>query len=64
MLVKVEVKRKQHEAELLGFSLGVTRMDRIRTECLRGTDHVRRFEDKVRETLDMFKGETVNISSE
>ena len=48
--------RKRQEAELeaaemkmLRFSLGVTRMDRIRNEFIRGTAHVRRFGDKVRE---------------
>ncbi|KAF7655639.1 hypothetical protein LDENG_00052670, partial [Lucifuga dentata] len=48
--------RKRQEAELevaetkmLRFSLGVTRMDRIRNEYIRGTAHVRCFGDKVRE---------------
>lgn len=48
--------RKRQEAELevaemkmLRFSLGVTRMDRIRNEYIRGTAHVRGFGDKVRE---------------
>ncbi|KAF7654083.1 hypothetical protein LDENG_00074760, partial [Lucifuga dentata] len=34
---------------MLRFSLGVTRMDRIRNEYIRGTAHVRCFGDKVRE---------------
>lgn len=34
---------------MLGFSLGVTRVDRIRNENVRGAEQVRRFEDKVRE---------------
>ena len=34
---------------MLRFSLGVTRMDRIRKEYLRGTVHVRCFGDKARE---------------
>ncbi|KAK3514069.1 hypothetical protein QTP70_002908 [Hemibagrus guttatus] len=48
--------RKRQESELevaelkmLGFSLGVTRLDRIRNEYIRGTAHVGRFGDKVRE---------------
>ncbi|MCJ8738873.1 hypothetical protein PDJAM_G00040650 [Pangasius djambal] len=48
--------RKRQEAELevaelkmLRFSLGVTRLDRIRNECIRGTAHVGRLGDKVRE---------------
>lgn len=47
--------RKRQEAELevakmkmVRFSLGVTRMERIRTEDIRGTGHVRCFGDKVR----------------
>ena len=35
---------------MLRFSLGVTRMDRIRNENMRGTAHVRCFGEKVRET--------------
>ncbi|KAK3572660.1 hypothetical protein QTP86_001628 [Hemibagrus guttatus] len=49
--------RKRQESELevaelkmLRFSLGVTRLDRIRKEYIRGTAHVGRLEDKVRET--------------
>ncbi|KAK3542922.1 hypothetical protein QTP70_006548 [Hemibagrus guttatus] len=48
--------RKRQESELevaelkmLQFSLGVTRLDRIRNEYIRGTAHVGRLEDKVRE---------------
>ncbi|KAK3554237.1 hypothetical protein QTP70_020097 [Hemibagrus guttatus] len=48
--------RKRQESELevaelkmLRFSLGVTRLDRIRNEYIRGTAHVGRFRDKVRE---------------
>ncbi|KAK3553075.1 hypothetical protein QTP86_031165, partial [Hemibagrus guttatus] len=48
--------RKRQESELevaelkmLRFSLGVTRLDRIRNECIRGTAHVGRLGDKVRE---------------
>ena len=37
------------ELKMLRFSLGVTRMDRIRNEYIRGTVHVRCFGDKVRE---------------
>ncbi|KAK3573176.1 hypothetical protein QTP86_014847, partial [Hemibagrus guttatus] len=49
--------RKRQESELevaelkmLRFSLGVTRLDRIRKEYIRGTAHVGRLGDKVRET--------------
>ncbi|RJG11798.1 hypothetical protein D4A39_16960, partial [Alcanivorax profundi] len=47
-------KRQEEELEvaelkMLRFSLGVTRMDRIRNEYIRGTAHVRRFRDKIRE---------------
>ncbi|KAK3515161.1 hypothetical protein QTP70_008184 [Hemibagrus guttatus] len=49
--------RKSQESELevaelkmLRFSLGVTRLDRIRNEYIRGTAHVGRLGDKVRET--------------
>ncbi|KAK3546857.1 hypothetical protein QTP86_003757 [Hemibagrus guttatus] len=48
--------RKRQESELevaelkmLRFSLGVTRLDRIRNEHIRGTAHVGRLGDKVRE---------------
>ncbi|MCJ8742856.1 hypothetical protein PDJAM_G00086950 [Pangasius djambal] len=48
--------RKRQEAELevaelkmLRFSLGLTRLDRIRNEYIRGTAHVGRLGDKVRE---------------
>ncbi|KAK3574656.1 hypothetical protein QTP86_011565 [Hemibagrus guttatus] len=48
--------RKRQESELevaelkmLRFSLRVTRLDRIRNECIRGTAHVGRLGDKVRE---------------
>ncbi|KAK3533240.1 hypothetical protein QTP70_013659 [Hemibagrus guttatus] len=48
--------RKRQEAELevaelkmLRFSLGMTRLDRIRNEYIRGTAHVGRLGDKVRE---------------
>ncbi|MCJ8747135.1 hypothetical protein PDJAM_G00149940 [Pangasius djambal] len=48
--------RKRQEAELevaelkmVRFSLGVTRLDRIRNEYIRGTAHVGRLGDKVRE---------------
>ncbi|MCI4385397.1 hypothetical protein PGIGA_G00049970 [Pangasianodon gigas] len=48
--------RKRQESELevaelkmLRFSLGVTRLDRIRNDYIRGTAHVGRLGDKVRE---------------
>ncbi|KAK3548241.1 hypothetical protein QTP70_005820 [Hemibagrus guttatus] len=47
-------KRQQSELEvaelkMLRFSLGVTRLDRIRNKYIRGTGHVGRLGDKVRE---------------
>ncbi|KAI5618911.1 hypothetical protein C0J50_21582, partial [Silurus asotus] len=44
-----EVELEVAELKMLRFSLGVTRMDRIRNEFIRGTAHVGRFRDKVRE---------------
>ncbi|KAK3550987.1 hypothetical protein QTP70_011450 [Hemibagrus guttatus] len=48
--------RKRQESELevaelkmLRFSMGMTRLDRIRNEYIRGTAHVGRLGDKVRE---------------
>ena len=62
--------KKRQEAELevaedkmLRFSLGVTRMDRIRNENIRGTAHVRCSGDKVRDGLDMYRGGMVKISA-
>ncbi|KAK3544182.1 hypothetical protein QTP86_006029 [Hemibagrus guttatus] len=58
MLYGLEIvsPRKRQESELevaelkmLRFSLGVTRLDRIRNEYIRGTAHVGRLGDKVRE---------------
>ncbi|KAI5609347.1 protein kinase C-binding protein NELL2-like [Silurus asotus] len=44
-----EVELEVAELKMLRFSLGVTRMDKIRNEFIRGTAHVRCFGDKVRE---------------
>ncbi|KAK3545564.1 hypothetical protein QTP70_008112 [Hemibagrus guttatus] len=51
MLYGLETESELEVAELkmLRFSLGVTRLDRIRNEYIRGTAHVGRLEDKVRE---------------
>ena len=54
-LETVPLTRKQEmELEVAGlrtlqFSLGVTRLDRIRNEYIRGTAHVGRFGEKLRE---------------
>ncbi|KAK3515291.1 hypothetical protein QTP70_013489 [Hemibagrus guttatus] len=40
---------EEAELKMLRFSLGVTRLDRIRNEYIRGTAHVGRLGDKVRE---------------
>ncbi|KAK3568428.1 hypothetical protein QTP86_006930 [Hemibagrus guttatus] len=51
----VSLKKRQEselevaELRMLRFSLGVTRLDRIRNEYIRGTAHVGRLGDKVRE---------------
>ncbi|KAF7686902.1 hypothetical protein C0J45_22503, partial [Silurus meridionalis] len=44
-----EVEQEVAVLKMLRFSLGVTRMDRIKNEFIRGTAHVGRFGDKVRE---------------
>ncbi|KAI5085738.1 hypothetical protein C0J45_24215, partial [Silurus meridionalis] len=44
-----EVELEGAELKLLRFSLGVTRMDKIRNEFIRGTAHVGCFGDTVRE---------------
>jgi hypothetical protein len=54
-LETVALKKRQEaeletaEMKMLRFSLGVTRMDRIKNEYIRGTAHVERFGDKARE---------------
>ena len=37
------------DMKMLRFSLGVTRMDKIRNEYIRGTTQVRQFGEKIRE---------------
>ena len=37
------------ELKMLRFSLGLTRMDKLRNEYIRGLAHVRRFGEKTRE---------------
>ncbi|KAF7704096.1 hypothetical protein HF521_021168, partial [Silurus meridionalis] len=44
-----EVELEVAELKMLRFSLGVMRMNRIGNEFIRGTAHVGRFGDKVRE---------------
>ncbi|KAI5085367.1 hypothetical protein C0J45_23151, partial [Silurus meridionalis] len=44
-----EAEPEVAELKMLRFSLGVTRMDRIRNKFIRGTAHVGCFGDKVRE---------------
>ncbi|XP_063845349.1 uncharacterized protein LOC135091540 [Scylla paramamosain] len=46
---KQEAELEVAELKMLRFALGVTRMDKIRNYCIRGTTHVRRFGDKARE---------------
>ena len=49
MKKRQEAELEVAEIKMLRFSLGVTRKDRIRNEHIRGTAHVGRFGDKVRE---------------
>ena len=44
-----EAEMEVAELKMLRFSLGVTRMDKIRNEYIRGTAQVRRFGEKIRE---------------
>ena len=44
-----EAELEVAETKMLRFSLGLTRMDRIRNDYIRGTAHVRCFGDKTRE---------------
>ena len=46
---KQEAELEVAELKILRFSLGVTRVDRIRNEYIRGTAHVRKLGEKVRE---------------
>ncbi|KAK3517427.1 hypothetical protein QTP70_010672 [Hemibagrus guttatus] len=63
--------RKRQESELevaelkmLRFSLGVTRLDRVRNEYIRGTAHVGRLGDKVREARLRWFGHVQRSESE
>ncbi|KAK3536886.1 hypothetical protein QTP86_027004 [Hemibagrus guttatus] len=63
--------RKRQESELevvelkmLRFSLGVTRLDRIRNEYIRGTAHVGRLGDKIREARLRWFGHVQRMESE
>ncbi|KAF3699483.1 hypothetical protein EXN66_Car015170 [Channa argus] len=47
----VRLELEVADLKMLRFSLGVTRMDRIRNEDIRGTAHVRCVGDKVREDI-------------
>ncbi|XP_063885538.1 uncharacterized protein LOC135113848 [Scylla paramamosain] len=44
-----EAELEVSELKMLRFALGVTRMDKIRNNYIRGTTHVRQFGDKARE---------------
>ena len=46
-----EAEMKVAELKMLRFSLGVTRMDKIRNEYIRGTAQVGKFEEKTREAI-------------
>ena len=47
------------ELKMLRYSLGVTKLDKIRSECIRGTAHVRRLRDKLREGRLRWYGHTM-----
>ena len=54
---------------MVRFSLGVTRMDTIRNEYIRGTAQVGRFGEKTREArrrwvMDMYEGKLMGILGE
>ena len=46
---KQEVELEVAELRMLRFAMGVTRMDKVRNEHIRGTAHVRQLGKKVRE---------------
>ncbi|KAK3542168.1 hypothetical protein QTP86_016423 [Hemibagrus guttatus] len=52
------------DLKMLRFSLGVTRLDRIRNEYIRGTAHVGRLGDKVREARLRWSGHVQRRESE
>ncbi|KAF7662302.1 hypothetical protein LDENG_00238980 [Lucifuga dentata] len=49
LMKRREAELEVAELKMLRFSLGVTRMDKIKNEYIRGTAQVRRFGNKVRE---------------
>ena len=60
--VETEPLTKREEAELeaaaskmLRFSMGVTTMDKCKMDNIRGTAHVGKIKDELRETKDDFK---------
>ncbi|CAF88817.1 unnamed protein product [Tetraodon nigroviridis] len=59
-----ETELEVAEMKMLRFSLGVTRMDEIKKEYIRGTAHVRCFGDKVRETRLRWFGHVQRTDSE
>ena len=55
---KTGVEMKVAELKMLRFSLGVTRMDKIRNEYIRGTEQVGRFREKTRQARLRWFGHT------
>lgn len=49
IIKRQEAELEMAELKMLSFLSGVTRTDRIRNEDIRGTAHVEKFGDKVRE---------------
>ena len=61
---KQDAEMEDAEVKILRFSLGVTRLDRIRNDYIRGTEHVRCFGEKVRETRPRWFGHVQRRDSE
>ena len=61
-----EVEMEVAELKMLRFSLGVTRMDKIRNEYIRGTAQAGRFGEKTRDWggMDMYWGKMMGILGE
>ena len=56
-----EAEMEVAELKMLRFSLGVTRMDKIRNEYIRGTAQVGKFGEKIRDGMDTYGGNMMGI---
>ena len=61
---KQEAELAVAELKMLRFSLGATRMDKIKNEFIRGTVHVRQIGDKVREARLRWNGHVERRNAE